>query len=93
MDSWYKDRDFPEVKESNADIIAVIENPKQLQRVIDTHNQLLNINYVLRMAVERAAVKIWNVYRDLDSETHKSARETLFKLNEVLRKALEEDGK
>jgi hypothetical protein len=39
---WYKDRDFPEVKVSNADIIAVIENPKQLQRVIDEHNAVLD---------------------------------------------------
>jgi hypothetical protein len=38
--SWYKDRDFPEVKASNADIVAVIRNPKQLQRVIDEYNNL-----------------------------------------------------
>lgn len=38
---WYKDRDFPEVKASNSDIIAVIERPEQLQRVIDSHNKLL----------------------------------------------------
>lgn len=38
--TWYKDRDFTEVKASNADIIAVIENPKQLQRVIDEYNKL-----------------------------------------------------
>lgn len=35
---WYKDRDFPEVKQSNADIVAVIENPKQLERVILEYN-------------------------------------------------------
>lgn len=40
---WYKDRDFPEVKASNADIIAVIENPQQLERVIREYNQLLEL--------------------------------------------------
>lgn len=38
---WYKDRDFPEVKSSNADIVAIIEKPEQLQRVIDEHNDLV----------------------------------------------------
>lgn len=38
---WYKDRDFPEVKSSNSDIVAVIEDPKQLERVIEEHNDLL----------------------------------------------------
>lgn len=37
---WYKDRDFPEVKTSNSDIVAVIENPKQLGRVINDYNAL-----------------------------------------------------
>ena len=39
---WYKDRDFPEVKSSNSDIIAVIEYPKQLERVISEHNALVD---------------------------------------------------
>lgn len=38
---WYKDRDFPEVKTSNSDIVAVVENPKQLQRLIDDHNEAM----------------------------------------------------
>lgn len=38
--SWYKDRDFPEVKASNSDIVAVIENPDQLRRVIDEYNRM-----------------------------------------------------
>lgn len=40
---WYKDRDFPEVKASNSDIVAVIENPAQLERVIREYNQLLEL--------------------------------------------------
>ena len=39
---WYKDRDFPEVKNSNADIVAVILNPNQLDRVIDEQNALVD---------------------------------------------------
>lgn len=37
---WYKDRDFPEVKSSNSDIVAVIEDQRQLDRVINDHNAL-----------------------------------------------------
>lgn len=37
---WYKDRDFPEVKASNSDVVAVIGSPKELQRVIDDYNKL-----------------------------------------------------
>lgn len=39
---WYKDRDFPEVKLSNADILAVIERPKELERVIQLQNELVD---------------------------------------------------
>jgi len=39
---WYRDRDFPEVKASNSDIIAVIMNPNQLNRVIDEQNALVD---------------------------------------------------
>ena len=39
---WYKDRDFPEVKVSNADIVAVIERPEHLARVIADHNETVD---------------------------------------------------
>ena len=39
---YYKHLDFPEVMVGNSDIVAVIENPHQLQRVIDEHNALLD---------------------------------------------------
>ena len=39
---WYKDRDFPEVKASNAYIIAVVERPHELERVIAIHNSLVD---------------------------------------------------
>lgn len=42
MDRYYKDRDFPEVKISNAEIVAVIPDLKQLERVIREHNGLLD---------------------------------------------------
>lgn len=51
---WYKDRDFPEVKASNADIIAVIERPNELQRVIDDHNSLVDENISLRYVANKA---------------------------------------
>lgn len=39
---YYKDRDFPEIKTSNSDIVAVIERPKELARVINEHNALID---------------------------------------------------
>lgn len=39
---WYKDRDFPEVKSGNDDIVAVIQDPLQLERVINSHNKVLS---------------------------------------------------
>lgn len=49
--SWYKDRDFPELKRDDGDgsceILAVIPNPKQLDAVVKAHNDevlaLLNL--------------------------------------------------
>jgi len=38
---WYRDRDFPEIKVSNSDILAVVPDPQQLQRLIDHHNGVL----------------------------------------------------
>lgn len=38
--TYYKDRDFPEVKTSNSDIVAVIPNPDHLERVIRDYNEL-----------------------------------------------------
>lgn len=44
---WYKDRDFPEVKASNSDIVAVIPSVKQLMRVISEYNTVENRNHEL----------------------------------------------
>lgn len=60
---WYKDRDFPEVKVSNADIVAVIENPKQLQRVIDEHNAALERVWELENELKDKADSIVHLYR------------------------------
>lgn len=40
---YYKDRDFPEIKVSNAEIVAVVPNLQQLQRLIIEHNILLEV--------------------------------------------------
>ena len=40
--SWYKDRDFPELKRDvhneSSEILAIIPDPKQLDAVIKAHN-------------------------------------------------------
>ncbi len=52
LNPYYKDRDFPEVKVSNADIVAVIKNPNQLQRVIEEHNTLVDMVHDYEDSVE-----------------------------------------
>ena len=77
MDRWYKDRDFPEVKASNADIVAVIERPKELARVIKEHNEL--IDYIWELEHEnkklKEEAKMWkdrlDLYVDIDQKLFK----------------------
>lgn len=38
---WYEDRDFPEIKASNDDIIAVVPDPDQRKRLVEMHNLIL----------------------------------------------------
>lgn len=64
MSPWYKDRDFPEVKVSNADIVAHIPNPKQLARVIDEYNALISIIYEKDREITRLK-EIADKYEDL----------------------------
>jgi hypothetical protein len=59
MNKYYKDRDFPEVKVSNADIVAVIENPEQLERVVREQNELVDRIW----ALESAARSLRNAQR------------------------------
>ena len=49
---WYKDRDFPEVKSGNDDVIAVISDLNQLTRIIDSHNLLLEKLLIAKEALE-----------------------------------------
>lgn len=44
MLEWYKDRDFPEIKVSNAEILAVVPNPKHLHSLVEIHNAVLGAN-------------------------------------------------
>lgn len=38
---WYKDRDFSEVKSQGGDIVVFAPDSKQIERLIETHNTLL----------------------------------------------------
>ena len=42
---WYKDRDFNEVKSGNDDIVASLTNDRFLNRIIDSHNLILEDRY------------------------------------------------
>lgn len=39
---YYKDEDFPEIRLSSTDIVAIIPNPKELQRIILEQNDLID---------------------------------------------------
>ena len=41
LERWYEDRDFPEIKSSNADIVAVVIDKKDRTRIIEEHNTLV----------------------------------------------------
>lgn len=70
--SWYKDRDFPELKRDvhnePSEILAVIPNPKELDAVIKAHNDevlaLLELAEEWREAYnnETKRLKIENVH-------------------------------
>jgi cell fate (sporulation/competence/biofilm development) regulator YlbF (YheA/YmcA/DUF963 family) len=68
---WYKDRDFPEVKISNSDILAVIERPKELERVIQLQNELVD--------------KLWLTEEQRDEASRQALQAQSDFLNEALR--------
>lgn len=79
---WYKDRDFPEVKTSNSDIVAVILNPKELERVIYEYNKLEDQRDALRSSndsaidhLNRESVKVYQL-----QEENKTLKEALEKI-------------
>lgn len=69
--SWYKDRDFPEIKASNADVVAVIKDPKQLERVIRDYNELHA--QLAQVTAERD--KLIQMYSRAENAYHKIAIE------------------
>jgi Ni,Fe-hydrogenase maturation factor len=71
--SWYKDRDFPELKREvqgePGEILAVIPDPKQLDAVVKAHND--EMDEILKLAetwkkgysdeVHRLKIKVTNL--------------------------------
>jgi len=75
---WYKDRDFPEIKSGNDDVVAVIENPKQLDRIILSQQKLLallNDAFVTISDLETSLKYIGGPTRDVKTEHIKEALE------------------
>lgn len=87
--SWYKDRDFPELKRDvqnePSEILAIIPNPKELDAVIKAHNEevleLLNLAEEWRDSYnqETRRLKIENIQL---KQTIESLREDIQELNE-----------
>lgn len=60
---WYLDRDFPEIKSGNDDVVAVIENVKQRDRVLVSQHKLLallNDAFVTISDLEKTLLHIQN---------------------------------
>lgn len=60
---WYLDRDFPEIKSGNDDVVAVIENVKQRDRVLASQHKLLgllNDAFVVISDLEKTLLHIQN---------------------------------
>ena len=71
---WYLDRDFPEIKSGNDDVVAVIENVKQRDRVLASQHKLLgllNDAFVIISDLEATLLHIKNTEIS-DKETQKS---------------------
>jgi hypothetical protein len=81
--SWYKDRDFPELKRDvqnePSEILAVIPNPKELDLVIKAHNdevlELLNLAEEWRDSYNKETrrlkieiIQLKQIIEDLESE-------------------------
>lgn len=73
---WYKDRDFPEIKSGNDDVVAVVENPAQRARLLDAHNNLLTqiaeykrLNSEMQAEVTELKTKNAKLQHDLRIET------------------------
>ena len=77
--SWYKDRDFPELKREREgepnEILAVIPDPKHLDAVIKAHND--EMDEILKLAetwkksygeeVRKLKIKITNLEQTVES--------------------------
>lgn len=60
---WYLDRDFPEIKSGNDDVVAVIENVKQRDRVLASQHKLLgllNDSFVVISDLEQTILQLKN---------------------------------
>jgi hypothetical protein len=80
--SWYKDRDFPELKRERDgepnEILAVIPDPKQLDAVIKAHND--EMDEILKLAetwkkgyqdeVRRLKIKVVELEQTVESLTN-----------------------
>jgi len=78
MSRWYKDRDFPEIKctrfNDSSEILAVVPNPKQLERLIEVHNEVVDENQYLKESLTRMyghQKEILNVVVEIRKELEK----------------------
>src|ERR1700676_1787405 len=79
---YYKDRDFPEVKLSNSDIVAAIPNPKQLQRIIAEQNDLIDQLISKDEEIERLRTEIQALKSDKPAwATEEDVRKAMKEIN------------
>jgi hypothetical protein len=61
---WYEDRNFPEIKAGNDDIVAHVPLEEQRLRVIKEHNVLVDEVNNLKELLHKEKAKIHNLRED-----------------------------
>ena len=73
--SWYKDRDFPEIKRpiagGPADIVGIVESRESLDKIIKTHNEEVE---ALQFRVTELSISLRNIGHHVQSVRHSEKR-------------------
>jgi rubrerythrin len=87
--NWYKDRDFPEVKRTvsgePAEILAVIEDPKQLEKIVKVHNDEVETLWIRVKELEAEVKRLHDKY---DLQLLVKRNEAMSKFVDVVRELL-----
>lgn len=75
---YYKHEEFPEIMLSDSDVVAVIQNPKQLERVILEQNDLIDRLIYKDEEIERLRIQVKTL--SVDSKPDWATEEDVIKV-------------